>query len=65
MGIENAIEGKREKLLSGPQGLSIPKVTREEIKQEACVIEKLAWCDLQMLARERNYSHNEWGPTNR
>jgi hypothetical protein len=38
MGIENAIEVKREKLLSGLQDLSIPKVTREEIKQVRHII---------------------------
>jgi hypothetical protein len=42
MGIEIAIDGRHEKLLSGLQDLSIPQVTREEIKQVAHIIEAMA-----------------------
>jgi hypothetical protein len=42
MGIEIVSDARDEKLLSGLQDLSIPKVGREEIKQVPHIIEEMA-----------------------
>jgi hypothetical protein len=42
LGDEITIDGRHEKLVSGLQDLSIPKGTREEIKQVTHIIEEMA-----------------------